>query len=134
MAAKFDELLAEILRLPAPDRERLLELLEASQTTGTFQVREPTASYQASPMRSVTILLPDDIADRAQDAGLLSSKELEGILRRALQAQGAREGTRPSRRQRRLVQKNGYLVAEASPGERRITSEEVRDILDDMES
>lgn len=131
MTAKLDDLLTEILRLPSWERRQLLDRLEAAQSQMVRDSSEGT--YQIDSMRFVTVALPDDLAKRAQEAGLLGNKALEGILRRALQTHGQDEGAGPPLQQRRLVEKNGYLVAEALPGERRITTEEVRDILDDME-
>jgi len=130
MTAKLDDLLIEIMRLPPKERRELLERLEATASTG---VRDGGgATYQSDPMRFVTVALPDDLAKQAQDTGLLANKTIADILRRALRSQGPGDETVPSQ-QRKLVEKNGYLVAEALPGERRITSEEIRDILDDME-
>ncbi|HEY0681414.1 MAG TPA: hypothetical protein VGD45_03695 [Steroidobacter sp.] len=128
MTAKLDDLLSEILRLPLWERQLLLDRLQAAEPLG---VRDGQATYQSDSMRFVTVALPDDLAKRAQEAGLLGNKTLEGILRRALEAHA--ESDEPGTVHRRLVEKNGYLVAEALPGERSITSTEVRDILDDME-
>ena len=130
MAAKLDDLLAEILHLPRWERQQLLSRLEAAES---LMVRDDDATYQSDLMRFVTVALPEDLAKQAQDAGLLGNKTLEGILRRALQSHEGSDDTAPPQL-RKLVEKNGYLVAEALPGEKRITSEEVRDILDDMES
>lgn len=132
MATKLDDLLAEALRLPPADRERLLELLQAAQVAEANAVRDGGATYQSNPMTLVTVALPDDLAKQAQDAGLLAGRALEEILRRELQAQDANNpNIQPSYRQ--LVERNGYLVAEALPGEKPITTEEVKKILDDME-
>ncbi|HWK52181.1 MAG TPA: hypothetical protein VNR40_19940 [Steroidobacter sp.] len=129
MAAKLDDLLIEILHLPSWERRQLLEWLVATESRS---VRDGGATYQGNSMRFVTVALPDDLARQAQDAGLLGNKTLEGILRRALQSHG-RDDDLPSAQQRRLVEKNGYLVAEALPGEARVTAAQIRDILNDME-
>lgn len=132
MATKLDDLLAEALRLPPADRERLLELVEAARVTEANAVRDGGATYQSDPMTIVTVALPDDLAKQAQDAGLLAGRALEEMLRRELQAQDTNNpNIQPSYRQ--LVERNGYLVAEALPGEKTITTEEVKKIIDDME-
>jgi hypothetical protein len=133
MATKLDDLLAEALRLPLQDRQRLFDLLKAAQIAEANAVRDGGAPpYQSRSMTLVTVALPDDLAKQAQDAGLLAGNALEEMLRRALQAQGAADPD-IQRKYRRLVERNGYLVAEALPGEKPITSDEVRKILDDME-
>lgn len=130
MTAKLDDLLTEILRLPLWERQLLLERLESAEAQS---VRDGDgAAYQGEIMRFVTVALPDDLAKQAQDAGLLGGRTLEGILRRALQSHGEADST-ASAQSRKLVENNGYLVAEALPGEKRITTDEVRDILGDME-
>lgn len=83
-------------------------------------------------MTHVTLALPDDLVKQARDAGLLAGHAVEEMLRRALQAH-FETASATSPRYRRLVEKNGYLVAEALPGEQPITTEEVKKILDDME-
>jgi hypothetical protein len=132
MATKLDDLLAEALRLPPTDRERLLELLKAVQVAEATAVRDGGATYQSAPMTLVTVALPDDLAKQAQDAGLLAGRALEEMLRRELQAQDA-SNPNIQRKYRQLVESNGRLVAEALPGEKPITTEEVKKILDDME-
>jgi post-segregation antitoxin (ccd killing protein) len=132
MATKLDDLLAEALRLPPTDRKRLLELLEAVQVAEANAVRDGGATYQSDPMTLVTVALPDDLAQQAQDAGLLAGRALEEMLRRELQAQDA-GNPNTQVKYRQLVEKNGRLVAEALPGEKPISTEEVKKILDDME-
>ena len=130
MTAKLDDLLAEIMLLPAWERRRLLDQVKEAEP---LMVRDSGEGTYQTRMRFFTIALPDDLAKQAQDAGLLANKTLEGILRRALQPHEADADEAPTPPQRQLVEKNGYLVAEALPGERPITTEEVRDILNDME-
>jgi hypothetical protein len=86
-------------------------------------------------MTHVTLDLPDDLAEQAKDAGLLATQPLVALIRKALQEQGTvAPGAIEPGQQRRLVRnKNGYLVVAALPGEKPITNEEVRRILDDME-
>lgn len=129
MADKPSDLVIEILRLPREDREWLMDALEKARANETSGVRDNAARYNA--MTLVTVALPDELAKQAEEAGLLAGRALEQMLRHALQAQGA--GSVPAIQFRRLVEKNGYLVAEALPGENPITTEEVKKILDDME-
>ena len=83
-------------------------------------------------MTLVTVPLPDDLTEQARDAGLLAGKTLERLIRRALAEHKATAVT--PRQKRRLVRgENGYLVVEALPGERQITTEEVIKIWHDME-
>lgn len=133
MATKLDDLLAEALRLPPADRERLLELLEAAQVAEANVVRDGGATYQSDPMTLVTVALPDDLAEQAKNAGLLAEKSLEEMIRRALQESNPASTTLPHQLERRLVRENGYLVVESFPGEKPITSEEVKKVIDDME-
>lgn len=85
-------------------------------------------------MKSVTVVLPDDLATRAQAAGLLGDKRLEELIRSALRDQGESNSgsTNPGSTRRRLIRKNGRLVVEALPGERLISDAEVRDLLNEM--
>lgn len=132
-----DELLAAILRLPRDDLERLLEALRAADTHAANAVRESAAIYKTEPsgeaMTLVTIPLPDDLAEQARDAGLLAAKSLGEIIRGALEQHNAAAGDIAPGQERRLVEENGLLVAEAFPGEKPITTEEIKKILDDME-
>jgi hypothetical protein len=144
MAMKFEDLLVEALRLPAEERQRLTELLRAKQGVAeehpTYSVQDDTTFSAASDhpttqldtMTHVTVVLPDDLAKQAKDAGLLAGKAMEKMIRRALHEQTVDNPATP-RQQRRLVRENGYLVVEALPGEKPITSEAVRDVLNDME-
>lgn len=83
-------------------------------------------------MTSVTLVLPDELAKQAQEAGLLAGKPMEDLLRRALQERIKAAPLAPNQ-QRRLVRENGHLVVEALPGEQPMTTEEIRNHLDDME-
>lgn len=134
MATKLDDLLAEALRLSPQDRERLLAILKAAQIAEADAVRDGGTTYQGDFMTLVTVTLPDDLAEQAGNAGLLAGKSLEEMIRRALQEYNLPASTAlPPHRERRLVRENGYLVVESFPGEKPITAEEVRQILDDME-
>lgn len=142
MTITVDELIAAILRLPREDRERVLEAMRAADTRAANAVRESAATYYQTKragesMTLVTMPLPDELAEQAKAAGLLAGKTLEQILRKALEkheaAAAAAAAGITSRRRRRLVEKGGFLVAEAFPGEKPITTEEVKQILDDME-
>ena len=64
-------------------------------------------------------------------AGLLAGQSLEEMLRRALEEHEATIDIAPGQ-ERRLIEEDGYLVAEAFPGEKPITSEEVKRILNGM--
>lgn len=136
MNMKFDELLAAIQRLPREDIARLIEALRSAPTGAAYAVRESAATYQiephGEPMTLVTMALPDELAEQARRAGLLAGKSVEEIIRRALREHS--EATISANlRPRQLVERNGYLVAERLPGEKPITTEEVKKILDDME-
>jgi hypothetical protein len=139
MTMGVDELLAAILRLPRDDLDRLLEALRSAHTGAANAVRDSAATYQTQspgePMTLVTVPLPDDLAEQARNAGLLAGKTLEEILRRALEEHEAAAAVdiAPGQERRLVRGANGYLVAEAFPGEKPITTEEVKKILDDME-
>jgi hypothetical protein len=137
MPLGVDELLAAILRLPRDDLDRLLAALRTADTRAADAVRESAATYQTErpgePMTLVTVPLPDDLTEQARDAGLLTGKTLEGLIRRALEQRHASLVDIAPGQERRLVEENGYLVAEAFPGEQPITTEEVKKILDHME-
>lgn len=132
-----DELLAAILRLARADLERLLEALRAADTRAANAVRESAAIYNTErpgeAMTLVTVPLPDDLTERARDAGLLAGKSLEQLIRKALEQHNIEVDNIAPGQERRLVEENGLLVAEAFPGEKPITTEEVKKILDDME-
>lgn len=116
-----------------------------SESAATDRVQDAGTSYgdpaPSDPLRqkligmkSVTVVLPDDLAKQAQAAGLLGDKPLEDLIRRALKEQ--RTGTPPMTdiaRQRRLVRQHGRLVVESLPGEQSITDAEIRELLDKME-
>ena len=140
MTMGVEELIAAILRLPREDLARVLAALQAADTRAANAVRESAATYQierpGESMTLVTMPLPDDLAEQARNAGLLAGKSLEQLIRKALEEHHASSATplAAPRRKRRLVRNEyGYLVAEAFPGERPITTEEVKKILDDME-
>lgn len=135
----FDELVAAIARLPRADRSRLIEALRSAHTGAANAVRDGAATYQTErpgeSMTLVTVPLPDDLAERARDAGLLGGESLERMIRRALDEHydiAVAAGIAPPIR-RRLVERDGFLVAEALPGEKPITTEEVKKILDAMD-
>lgn len=133
-----DELLAAILRLPRDDLDRLLAALRAADIRAANAVRESAPTYNTErpgeSMTLVTVPLPDDLTEQARDAGLLAGKSLEQIIRRALEEhQATAAADLAPGQERRLVEENGILVAEAFPGEKPITTEEVKKILDDME-
>lgn len=135
----LDELIALVRDLPVEDRRRVIEaLIDSLQEWG---VGDASATYIPSAqrrqmelpnMKSVTVILPDDLAKQAQAAGLLAESRLEELLRRALHEQNAgAAGT--TRRRRRLVRHDDRLVVEALPGEAPISDAEVRELLNRME-
>lgn len=134
-----DEIIVAILRLPPDDLARLRRALDAVNDTAANAVRDSAATYQTErpgePMTLVTVPLPDDLAERARDAGLLAGGSLERIIRRALEehAAAAVVGIAPGQERRLVRGENGYLVVEALPGEPEITTEEVKKIWEDME-
>lgn len=133
MATKFDDLLAEVMHLPARDRARLLSVLKELEFSVANIVHDPTESDPRASMTVITVALPEDLALLAEDAGLLSESSLQDLIRRALDEYNLRTyGVLPGQK-RRLVHKNGYLVVESLPGEKPITFEQVKKILDDME-
>lgn len=133
-----DELIAALLRLPRDDLARVLEALRAADTRAANAVRDgAAASYNAEPlgesMTLVTMPLPDDLAEQARNAGLLSGKPLEEILKRALEEHEAAVTIAPEQERRLVRGENGYLVVEALPGEPPITTEEVIKLWHTME-
>jgi len=139
MSMGVDELISAILRLPRADRARILDALRSADIGAANAVRDGAATYQIQrseeSMTLITLPLPDDLADRARDAGLLASKSLEEILRRALEEHYAAEpiDVAPGQERRLVRGENGYLVVEAFPGEPQITTEEVKKAWEDME-
>jgi hypothetical protein len=140
MTSKLEELIAKAMELSAQERRLLVELL--AESSAVPDARAPPygtdrndLSAKLIAMTSVTVVLPDELAKRAKDAGLLAGKSIEELIRRALQEQGVDTPLDPGvpRQQRRLIEQNGYLVVEALPGEKPITDAEVRDVLNDME-
>ncbi|HEU4653412.1 MAG TPA: hypothetical protein VFS47_05465 [Steroidobacteraceae bacterium] len=83
-------------------------------------------------MKSITLLLPDEIARQAQAAGLLRTPSLEALLRRALNEQSG-QATNEVTADRRLVQVDERLVVESLPSEPPIRSAEISNALDAME-
>lgn len=137
MTVKFDDLLAEALRLSAQDRERLLARLNELQTSAASAAQDRAATSadtdERNAMTHVTVALPDELVQQAQDAGLLAQKSLEDLIRKALQDHLHESSSITPPQERRLKLKNGYLVVEALPGEKPITTEEVKKIWQDME-
>lgn len=85
-------------------------------------------------MTAVTFILPDELAKQAQAAGLLSEARLAELISGALKAHGADitlADQTPN--QRRLIRQNDRLVVELLPGEKRISNEEVSNLLNKME-
>ena len=138
---KLEEVIAYALQLPPESRRRLVQALIESAAAN--QVRDAGGSYGDSNdqlrqeligMKSVIVVLPDDLAKQAQAAGLLNDEPLEELIRRALKEQGpGTPSTTGSTRQRQLVRQHGRLVVESLPGEQPITDTEVRDLLNKME-
>lgn len=135
-----DKLIAAITRLPRADRERLLEALRSTDIRAADAVREAAATYQikrpGESMTLVTVPLPDDLAEQARNAGLLAGKPIEEMLRRALadhHAAAEAAGTASQQRRRLVEDDEGFLVAEKLPGEKPITTEEVKKTLGDMD-
>lgn len=134
MAGKFDHLLAEVMRLSKQDRERFVSALKESwASTARMRAETRADNIESDCMTYVTVALPEDLAQQAQDAGLLTGSLLEELIRKALDEQSRQVAPdiQPSQ-ERRLVRENGYLVVEALPGEKPITTEEVKKILDEM--
>jgi hypothetical protein len=139
MDLKFKDLVARAMELPPEDRRRLAQLLVESAEAN--QVRDSGASYlNLQPKGSIgmallTVVLPDELAKRAQAAGLLAEKRLEELIRHALKEQSANKPSNQdtTRQHRRLVRQNGHLVVEALPDEQLITDTEIRDLLNKME-
>lgn len=131
MTSRVDDLIAELMSLPFEERQRVAEILINSASgvrNGDARLYE-AQSAEKDGMKLVTVELPDELATRAQAAGLLGSKRIEELIRRALQDPGhvsTGEG-------RKLVRRNERLVVEALPGEQRTTDVDVRDALDRMD-
>lgn len=133
MAGKLDDLLAKILNLPVQDRERWFAALQELGISAVSAARGPAESDERKSMTLVTVALPDDLAQLAEDAGLLAESPMEDLLRHALHEYSLRTYGVPPGQKRRLVRENGYLVVESLPGEKPITTEQVKKILDDVE-
>lgn len=142
---KLERILARALQLAPDDRRKLAEsVLDSLRVSEAGEVRDSAGEYAPSPrlpgneptgMKSVTVVLPDDLAKRAQAAGLLTEKRIEEILRRALTEQetGTIAGSDKSARRRRLIRQQGRLIVESIPDERPITDAELRDLMNRME-
>lgn len=146
MDLKLEDLIALAMEFPPESRRRLAQLLAESAEVN--QVRDSGTSYGESypvsrdlllkeliGMTSVTVVLPDDLANQAKAAGLLAEKRLEELIRRALREQQSigKPSSEGATHQRRLVRQNGRLVVEALPGEQPITDAEIRGLLNKME-
>lgn len=131
------ELLDHILSLPAEDQQRLAELLAANHKV--MEVREAAVGYppelhaqtELQDMKSVTLMLPDELAKQAQAAGLFSEPRIEELIRRALQEQRTRSDA--GKRERPLTRHENRLIAAALPDEQPIDDAEVRELLNRME-
>jgi hypothetical protein len=132
MSKLIDELAAKIEALSPAERTILVKALGR----GT-QVNEAALAYDTEDlagMKSVIVLLPDDLVRAAQDAGLLADKRLEELIRRALADQpSTRMNREPHHVQRSLIRRDGRLVVEALPDEPAITSAEVLQLLRQMD-
>jgi len=146
MDLKLEELIALAMKFPPESRKRLAQLLTESvevnqvRDSGTphaesYPVSRDLLLKESIGMTSVTVVLPDDLANQAKAAGLLAEKRLEELIRRALREQQSvgKPASAGATHRRRLVRRNGRLVAEALPGEQPITDAEIRDLLNKME-
>jgi hypothetical protein len=145
MDPKLEDLIARVMQLPPESRRYLAQLL--AESTGFYEVRdsgEPVAGssipkgllpQELTGMTSVTVVLPDELVNQAQAAGLLAGKPLEELIRRALKEQGINKpssGSAP-RQRRRLIRQSGHLIVEALAGEQPVTDTEIRGLLNKME-
>ncbi len=132
---KLSDLIAAVEKLSDAERQQLLSVLKQY---GPFEVRDAGESYGTSAqsefahMKSVTLLLPDEIAHQAQAAGLLRAPSLEALLRRALQEQSGQTSSEVTA-DRRLVHVDERLVVEPLPSEPPIRSADISNALDAME-
>lgn len=142
MDTKLKDLIARAMELSREDRKYLVERL--AENAAAYQVRDAGTPYSVSNdrlpreligMTSVTVVLPDDLAQQALAAGLFTGNSLEELIRRALEEQGTgnHRSERAARRRRRLICQDGHLVVEAFPEEQLITDTEVRGLLNKME-
>src|SRR5262249_14209655 len=112
MDSKLELLIAEINALPVESREHLIRVLfktlEAGGVRDSLGMYEPFSS-EASGMKAVTVILPDELAKRAQEAGLLSEARLAELIRGALMEEDVPKASSavelPTKR--RLVRHNG---------------------------
>lgn len=120
MTDRIDELIAALMELPDADRDRIARQV----AKGAYQVADGSAR-----MKSIVLLLPDDLASQAKAAGLLGDRRIEELVRRAL-----REEPQPKLfGERKLIRQNGRLVVNSLEGEEPITDEDVRAALDKMD-
>jgi hypothetical protein len=144
MDLKLEDLIAMAMRLPPEDGRYLVDALAKEfGYGGVSDVAAPRyVSHSKDPsskeigMKSVTVVIPDDLATQAQAAGLLADESMVELIRRALREQNADNSSNeggPVHQRRRLVLQSGRLVVEAFPGEQPITDTEVSDLLNRME-
>jgi hypothetical protein len=145
MSKKLDQLIAEAMNLPVESRRRLARrIIESLPPSGvsdssaeyrdTDWLTTKVLSKEIGGMTSVTFVLPDELAKRAQEAGLLSETSLAELISAALKEQGVDLTTNNnSPIQRRLVRQNNRLVVESLPGEQPISDADVRTLLNKLE-
>lgn len=141
--------MAQVLQLSADERRRFLTLLEenargprVADVGAPYGMPDPTSGVTqlqgSRDMKSLTVVLPDDLIKQAQAAGLLADGRLEYLIRRALDEQQDTGRTMSASSGkvaagRRLIRQNGHLVVEALEGERPVSDADVKDALDRME-
>ena len=135
MNRRLEDLIAQAMALSPEDRRSLAQLLGS-----VYEIRDGASSYEAtlpkelSGMTPVTVVLPDDLAQQAQAAGLFAEACMTDLIRRALKEQSAgSSSTGAERQRRRLIRENGRLVVEAHPDEPRITDAQISDVLSRMD-
>lgn len=133
MDRDLEDLIDQVMQLPLASRQQLIQLLREQIREDQAQDLLPEGMHT---MTSVTVVLPDDLAEQAQAAGLLARKPLEALIRRALHEHGSRvlaDGLTTPHRNRRLVRHEGRLVVEALADEKLVTPAEIRSVLDRIE-
>lgn len=130
-----EDLFDLVQALPEDQQHRFFTLL--SESNQRLKVRDAGEPYDRSSethakMKTVTLHLPDELASKAQAAGLLGGNGLERLLRRALQEQGEETST-ATLGKREIIQLDDRLVVEALPQEEPITSREVSEHVNKMD-
>lgn len=131
MTDRIEQLIAALMALPDADRQRIAtEIMQrAYRVADGGYTHSGAGKTEPVDVKPIVVLLPDELARKAQAAGLLGDKRMEELIRRALEG----ESRPPLAGERKLIRHNGRLIVDSLPGEEPVTDEHVRDALDKMD-